>query len=287
MMAVSVNFRDTLIAAGKNFRGAVPEDTIPLSDGAGVVEVVGDGVSAWRPGDRVSSTFMPRWLAGGITREKAASVTGTTIDGVLTQWKVFNADEIVRIPDYLSWEEAATLPCTALTAWSVLNGPVPVRAGESVVVLGTGGVALFTAQFASAMGARVIITSSSQSKLERALTLGATDAINYADNPRWHESVLKLTDSNGADHVVETHGPATFETSIASCRMGGQVHVVGTQRNAQIDGSAILRARICLRSVTVGSHEAYYQMNCCLTQHQIRPVIDRTFAFEEAQDAFA
>lgn len=287
LKAASINYRDGLIGAGNNFRGPVPENLIPLSDAAGVIEEVGPEVNAWQPGDRVASTFMPRWTAGEISQSKAAVVTGTTVDGVLTHWRIFEEDEIVRIPTHLSWQEAATLPCAALTAWSALNGPVPVRAGESVVVLGTGGVALFAVQFASAMGARVILTSSSDAKLQRGASLGVTDTINYVTTPHWHERVRELTGREGADHVVETNGPGTFEQSMAACRMGGQVYAIGTQSNgAKVDGAAVLRARVTLRSVTVGSHEAFAQMNLCLSHNRaLRPVIDRVFPFEQAESA--
>ena len=289
LRAVSINFRDNLISAGRNFRGPVPENMIPLSDGVGTIEAVGSDVFAWHVGDRVASTFMPRWTAGNIDRYKAAVVTGTSIDGVLTHWQIFDDDAIVRVPDHLTWHEAATLPCAALTGWSAVNGVVPVRAGETVLVLGTGGVALFAAQFAGIAGARVILTSSSKAKLDRTKALGVTDTINYVETPDWHERVLELTDGAGADHVVETNGPGTFEQSMAACRMGGQIYAIGTQSNgAMVDGALVLKARVALRSVTVGSHEAFAQMNRSLSTHpEIRPVVDRIFSFDEAEDALA
>jgi len=289
MKAASLNFRDNLIGAGKNFRGPVADDMVPLSDGAGVVEAVGPDVTGWKAGDRVCTTFMPRWTAGSIDRHKSAIVTGTSVDGALAQWRVFDDDAIVRVPDHLSWHEAATLPCAAVTGWSAVNGAAPVRAGETVVVLGTGGVALFAAQFARVAGARVILTSSSDEKLERARALGVSDTINYRTVPKWEERVRELTGGEGADHVVETNGPGTFDQSMAACRMGGHVYAIGTQSNgALVDGSGVLRFRVGLCFVTVGSHETFAQMNRCLSLHPaIRPVIDRVFAFEDAEAALA
>jgi len=232
---------------------------------------------------------MPRWTAGRIDQYKSAIVTGTAVDGALAQWCVFDDDAVVRVPSHLSWHEAATLPCAGVTGWSAMNGPVPARAGETVVVLGTGGVALFAAQFARVAGARVILTSSSDGKLERARSLGVTDTINYRTTPQWQDRVRELTGGEGADHVVDTNGPGTFDQSMAACRMDGQVYAIGTQSNgAMVDGSGVLRFRVALRYVTVGSHETFAQMNQCLALHPgIRPVIDRVFAFDDAEAALA
>ncbi|CAN5491854.1 NAD(P)-dependent alcohol dehydrogenase [soil metagenome] len=287
LMAASVNFRDGLISAGKNFRGSVPDNIIPLSDAAGFVVAVGTDVTRWKVGDRIASTFMPRWVAGEIDTYKAAIVTGTAVDGVLVRHRLFDEEEVVRIPDHLDFAEAATLPTAALTAWSAINGPTPVRAGETVLVLGTGGVSTFACQFALAAGARVIVTSSSDDKIAMAARLGVTEGINYVDTPEWQLEVRSRTDQRGADHVVETHGAGTVEKAIAACRMGGQVLFIGTKSTGQLDASIVLRSRVVVRSVTVGSHEAFAQMNRCLSLHRLRPVIHRAFPFAQAEAAIA
>ena len=206
---------------------------MPLSDGAGEVAEIGPGVTRVKPGDRVAGIFMQTWLGGEIEPEHAASSLGGAIHGVLAEYVVFSQDGLVRLPEHLSFEEGATLPCAAVTAWNALYGGRPLRVGETVLVLGTGGVSIFALQLAHAAGARVIATSSSDGKIAQAKTLGASDGVNYREHPEWHEEVLQLTGGRGVDHVVEIGGASTLPRSIAAARLGGQVHQIGVRAGAR------------------------------------------------------
>ena len=237
-------------------------------------------------GDRVASLFMPRWLDGDLDSEKAAAVTGTTVDGMLTTYRLFDESETVILPDHLSFAEGATLPCAAVTAWNALNGERSVRPGDVVLTLGTGGVSTFVILFANAAGAQVIVTSSSDEKLERASALGAWRGINYVRSPDWSLRVREFTEGRGVDHVVETAGAGTLPRSIASCAMGGRIHLVGTIAEGTLDASEILKARVHVRGMTVGPRTSFEMMNRAMAQHQLRPVVDRVFNFDEAIEAF-
>ncbi|HVC63646.1 MAG TPA: NAD(P)-dependent alcohol dehydrogenase [Acetobacteraceae bacterium] len=288
MRAASLNYRDLMVVTGSYARGTPLPDLVPLSDGAGEVTEIGPGVTRVKPGDRVAGIFMQTWLGGDIEPDHAGSSLGGAIHGVLAEYVVFSQDGLVRLPEHLSFEEGATLPCAAVTAWNALYGGRPLRVGESVLVLGTGGVSVFALQLAHAAGARVIATSSSDGKLAQARTLGASDGVNYRDHPEWHEEVLRLTDGRGVDHVLEIGGASTLPRSIGSARVGGQVHQIGVRAGAggEIDPSGAMRKGLILRGIYVGSRQMFEAMNRAIALHKIVPVIDGVFGFEQAKDAY-
>ena len=286
MRATSLNYRDLMVALGRYGRGGVPANIVPLSDGAGEVVEVGSGVTRMKVGDRVAGIFMQSWTGGRIRESDSQSALGGAIDGVLTEYRLFDEGGLVHLPDHLSFEEGATLPCAAVTAWNALYNLHPLRAGETVLVLGTGGVSIFALQFAVAAGARVIATSSNDEKLERAEALGATGLVNYKKHPEWDQEVRRLTQGHGVDHVIEVGGPGTLERSIASTCRGGSVGLIGVLTQGQIDPSLILRSGVIVRGVYVGSREMFRDMNRAIALHSLHPVIDRVFPFTEAKEAY-
>jgi NADPH:quinone reductase-like Zn-dependent oxidoreductase len=287
MRAVSLNYRDLNIAKGSPARGPLPTNLIPLSDGAGEIVALGPDVTGLRCGDRVAGLFMQSWLGGEIEPAHVDSSRGGAIDGVLAEYVVFEQDGVVPLPAHLSFEEGATLPCAGVTAWNALYAGRPLRAGESVLVLGTGGVSIFAAQFALAAGARVIATSSSDDKLARTRALGVTDGVNYRQHPDWQHEVLRLTDGRGVDHVVEVGGAGTLQRSIEAVRIGGQVHLIGVLTGGgEINPTPVLRRNLLLRGIYVGSRQMFSDMNRMISLHRLRPVIDRVFPFEQAREAY-
>ena len=288
MRAASLNYRDLLIAQNRYPFAVNLDRLIPVSDGAGEVVAIGAGVHRFKGGERVAAIFSQSWLGGAQVDDMWQTALGGAIDGVLAEYQVFDADGLVRLPDHLSFEEGATLPCAAVTAWNSLYGAKPLKAGETVLALGTGGVSVFAIQLARAAGARVIATSSSDAKLERARALGAHNTINYRSHPEWEREVRRLTDGAGVDHVVEVGGTGTLPRSIASTRPGGHIGLIGLLAEGEaIDPLAILGASCLVRGVAVGSREMFEDMNRAIALHGIKPVIDRTFAFEEAPAALA
>jgi NADPH:quinone reductase-like Zn-dependent oxidoreductase len=288
MRATSLNYRDLMIATGRYARGAPLPDLIPLSDGAGEVVEIGPEVTRVTVGDRVAGCFMQSWIGGDLSPDDAASSLGGAIHGVLAAYRVFDQQGLVTLPDRLSFEDGATLPCAAVTAWNALfHGPKPLMVGDSVLVLGTGGVSIFALQFAHAAGARVIVTSSADGKLAQAKAWGASDGINYQRHPEWQTVVRDLTDGRGVDHVVEVGGAGTLPRSIEAVRQGGQIHLIGVLTGGgTIDPSVVLRRGAVLRGIYVGSRQMFEAMNRAIALHQIAPVIDRVFDFEEAKDAY-
>lgn len=282
--AVSLNYRDLGILGNP----AQPTPRVPLSDGAGEVIAVGDGVTRVGVGDRVAGIFFQNWLSGSVFAEVHDAVLGGSIDGMLAEQVLLSEEGVVRIPDYLSYEEAATLPCAAVTAWNYLVEQVSLRAGDTVLLLGTGGVSIFALQFAKQHGARVIITSSSDEKLERAKSLGADETINYKTTPDWDRAVSNLTDKRGVDHVVEVGGAGTLERSLRSVRHGGTVGMIGvlTGFETAVNPVFILQKSIRLQGVYVGSRTMFENMNRALTQGRLNPVIDRVFSFTEVPAAY-
>lgn len=276
MHAASLNYRDLMLA--KRLNGIVP-----LSDGAGEVVEVGPGVSRVAVGDRVSGIFYQTWIYGRMRDADLAHALGGTADGVLAEYRLFDAEHVVKIPDGLSWHEAATLPCAAVTAWHALQD---VRAGETVLILGTGGVSLFALQFAVASGARVIATSSSDKKREQLQALGASDTINYRTHADWEKSVRELTAGEGVDHVVEVGGGGTLAKSIAAARRGGHIHLIGILSGGTVDPTAIMMSGLHIHGIQVGSREMFEAMNAFVTAKNIRPIIDRAFAFDQTRDAY-
>ena len=217
MAAASLNYRDYMVAEGF-YNPRLKRPMVPLSDGAGMVEEAGAGVTRFKKGDRVAACFMQKWIEGPITREKTASALGGAIDGVLREYAVFHEDGLVSVPPSLSYEEAAALPCAAVTAWHALFEHTPVAPGDTVLMQGTGGVSVFALQFARAAGLRTIVTSSSDQKLERARQLGASETINYKKTPGWDEEARKLTGGRGVDHVIEVGGSDTMPRSLKAVR---------------------------------------------------------------------
>lgn len=284
--ACSLNYRDLQVVRG-SYGSGTRLPLVPLSDGAGEVVAVGPGVEDFREGDRVAGAFMPGWTAGRVTPEATATALGGAADGMLRERVALPASGVVRVPDHLSFSEAATLPCAAVTAWNALVAQGGLKAGETVLALGTGGVSVFALQFAKLHGARVIVTSSSDEKLRRARDLGADETVNYRKEPEWERRVLELTDGAGVDYVVEVGGPGTLGSSLQAVRMGGSVAMIGVLTGAagEVPTAAILRKSIRVQGIYVGSCETFREMNRAISLNRLRPVIDRTFPFEEFPEA--
>ena len=285
LRAASLNFRDLMVIKGVyNPKLRLPR--IPLSDGAGEVAAVGEGVSRVKSGERVMSSFMQSWLDGDISDSKARSDLGGSVDGMLAEYAVLHEEGVVPIPEHLSYEEAATLPCAAVTAWNALIIQGQIKSGDTVLLQGTGGVSLFALQFAKLQGARVIITSSSDEKLARARLLGADEGINYKSTPNWHERVLELTGGAGVDHVVEVGGAGTLAKSVRATRRGGHISLIGVlSGTGEVNPIPILMRAMRVQGIFVGSRAIFETMNRAISLHKLQPVVDRVFPFEEALDA--
>jgi NADPH:quinone reductase-like Zn-dependent oxidoreductase len=287
LRAASLNYRDLLTVEGKyNPKQKLP--LIPCSDGAGEVVEVGDGVTRVQAGERVCPVFAQKWIAGAPTREKLRSTLGGPLDGTLAELAVFDQEGLVTIPEHLSDEEAATLPCAAVTAWSALVTEGGVTAGDTVLVQGTGGVSLFALQIAKLLGARVIATSSRDDKLARAREMGAAEGINYRDTPEWGVRAKELTGGAGVDHVVEVGGAGTLQQSLRAVRFGGTISLIGNLAGTKTELllTQIFMQRIRVNGILVGHRESFEAMNRAIALHQLRPVIDRAFPLEEAHAAF-
>ena len=284
--AASLNYRDLLVVKGAYSRN-LPPGLVPCSDGAGEVVETGDGVTHIKPGDRVAGIYMQTWISGELDESKAKSALGGAIDGVLAEYALFHEDGLVRIPEHLSYEEAATLPCAAVTAWNGLITSGGLKPGDTVLVLGTGGVSIFALQFAKISGARVIATSSSDEKLERVKQLGASDGINYKSTPDWDKRILEITGRRGVDHVVEVGGAGTLPKSLRAVRMGGHISLIGVLTGAgEANPLPAVMKNIRIQGIYVGSREMFEAMNSAITLNQLHPVIDRVFSFEESKEAF-
>ena len=283
--ACSINYRDLLVAKGSYGRSA-KTPLIPLSDGAGEVTAVGAGVSRVKVGDRVAGIFMQTWLEGPPDDAKVNSAMGGAIHGMLAEEVCLNADGLVHFPAHLSYEEAAALPCAAVTAWNALFDSGNLRGGQTVLVQGTGGVSLFALQFAKMAGARVIAISSSDEKLVRARTMGADETVNYRAVPGWDKPIRQMTDGVGVDHVVEVGGAGTLALSMKTVRRGGHIALIGVLSGAgEVDPRPLLAKSIRLQGIYVGSRQMFQEMNRGIVQSNMHPVIDRVFAFEEARQA--
>jgi len=286
--ASALNYRDLMVLKGGG-RGSTKLGVVPLSDGAGEVAAVGDGVIRFKPGDRVIGTFHPRWFGGPLSAEYLTDRLGANLDGVLAQYAVFNEEALVPMPPHLSFEEAATLPCAAVTAWVALTGHRRVRAGDTVLTLGSGGVSVFALQFARLLGARVIATTSSSSKAERLKALGASDVIDYRDKPDWDVEVRAMTDGRGVDCVVEIGGPGTLAQSLKALAVAGHVSLIGSSLSpsgTMLDPLLLGGRGISVGSISVGSRADFEAMNRAIVLHRLRPVMDRSFPFAEALDAY-
>ena len=285
MKAFSLNYRDLLVVNGVGrWKPSLPR--IPLSDGVGLVAAMGSGVSRVKMGVRVAPIFYPKWLDGRVVSEKMGSPLGGAVaDGVLAEYTLCDETGLVHVPEHLSDEEAATLPCAAVTAWNAVRPGGQIAPGDTVVVLGTGGVSVFALQFARLLGARVIVTSSSDEKLVRARQLGAAGIINYKTTPDWPKAVMELTGGNGADYIVDTVGG--LKEAIAAVRLGGTVAFVGllSGMTAEVDLVAFMGKSAQVVTVDVGSREMFEEMNKAIHFHKMRPVVDRVFGFSEAGEA--
>ena len=285
MKAFSINYRDLLVANGVG-RWRPPLGRIPLSDGVGIVVATGNGVSRVKTGDRVAPIFYPKWLEGRAAAEKMGqALGGAAADGVIAEYTVFDETSLVHVPAHLTDEEAATLPCAGVTAWNAVMTFGKIRPGDSVVVLGTGGVSIFALQFTKFHGARVIVTSSSGQKLARAKELGAAAVINYKTEPYWPKAVSELTGGAGADYVVDTVG--NLSEAIAAVRVGGTVAFVGllAGMKAEVDLVALMGKSARVEAVDVGSREMFEAMNKAIEFHAMHPVVDRVFGFSELREA--
>ena len=291
MRAASLNYRDLMIAKGTyGGGGQTPAPIVPLSDGVGEIVAHGEHVTRVATGDRVAESFFPHWIDGAVTRDKTKiALGGGTTDGMLAEYVVLDEHSVVPVPEHLTDHEAATLPCAAVTAWNALFVSGHLKAGDTVLVQGTGGVSLFALQFAKFAGARVIITSSSNEKLERARAQGADESINYKTKPDWDTQAYELTGGVGVDHVVEVGGAGTFTKSLRAVRPGGQVSVIGvlTGGAGEINTGLILQKSIHVQGIYVGSREMFEAMNRAITQTGLRPVVDKVFPFSDAQAAYA
>jgi NADPH:quinone reductase-like Zn-dependent oxidoreductase len=287
LRAASLNFRDLLTVEGKyNPKQKLP--LIPCSDGAGEVVEVGEGVTRVQPGDRVCTLFAQKWLAGRPTRERLRSTLGGPLDGTLAELAVFDQEGLVKTPESLTDEEASTLPCAAVTAWSALVTEGNLTAGDTVLVQGTGGVSLFALQLAKILGARVIATSSSDEKLARVREMGADETINYREIPAWGARARELTDGAGVDHVVEVGGAGTLQQSLQATRFGGTISLIGNLAGTKTELllTHVFMQKIRLQGILVGDRESFEAMNRAIALHRLRPVIDCTFPLEEAPAAF-
>jgi NADPH:quinone reductase-like Zn-dependent oxidoreductase len=284
--AASLNYRDLAIV-----KHALPVTMrlplVPVSDGAGDVVESGPGVTRFKKDDRVAAIFTQCWLSGPPTAGMYGTSLGGGMDGMLAEYVVLREDGFVRIPDYMTYEEAATLPCAAVTSWNALVTEGHLKPGDSVLVMGTGGVSIFALQFASMYGARVIATSSSDAKLSRLNEMGASDLINYRTTPNWDERVLEVTGGLGVDHVVEIGGAGTLPKSINAVKTGGIVSLIGILTGAgQIDPMPLLFKNARLQGIMVGSRAMFDEMNRAMAVNKVHPVIDRIFPFNEAREAY-
>jgi NADPH:quinone reductase-like Zn-dependent oxidoreductase len=284
--AVSWNYRDLRMVQGLyNPKMQLPR--IPCSDGAGEVVAVGEGVTRVKVGDRVCGIFMQNWIDGEPDAAKQRGALGGDIDGMLAEQVVLREQGVVQFPEFLSYEEAATLPCAAVTAWNALTRAGRIKAGDTVVILGTGGVSIFALQFAKMMGARVLGTSSSDAKLERAKALGLDAGVNYREHPEWDRWVMEQTGGRGADLVVEVGGAGTFNRSVRATRIGGAVAQIGvlSESSEGVQIPLLLHKQIRLRGIYVGSRADFEMMSRAIQQQKLKPVIDEVLSFEAAGEA--
>ena len=285
--ACSLNFRDLGIVRG-TYRVPVKENIIPLSDGAGEVVAVGPGVVRVKVGDRVASCFFQRWFGGESTAEVHASALGGSIDGMLADYAVLEEDGVVKIPPHLSLEEGATLPCAGVTAWHAMMEHAKLKAGDTILLQGTGGVSIFGLQFAHAMGMRAIITSSSDEKLKHAEKLGAAFGINYKTTPDWEKAAMEFTGGAGVDHVIEVGGAATLARSFGAIRVGGKISMIGGLSGGatELNPGLIFSRRANVQGISVGSTQMFLAMARAIEVNAIKPVIDKVFAFADAREAY-
>lgn len=291
MKAVSLNYRDMLMINGMYGRGAASTTDVitPFSDGCGVIEAVGPGVTRVAVGDRVSTLFFQNWNGGPPTLEKLSSALGFPIPGAGRELGVFSQWGVSKVPDFLSDQQVATLACAALTAWRGLFEDARLQPGDTVLLQGTGGVSIFGLQFAKAAGYRTIITSSSDEKLARAKAMGADHLINYRTTPEWGKAARDLTGGVGADFIMEVGGAGTIQQSLRAVRIGGHIAIIGVVAGAGegVNPGALIGNGARLQGLTVGSREMFEAMCKAIELHQIQPVVDKIYPWTEAGAAFA
>jgi NADPH:quinone reductase and related Zn-dependent oxidoreductases len=275
--AASLNFRDVAIASNRYFLEPIARDTVPLSDGCGEVVAVGESVSTISPGDRVVATFKQGRLSLGVP-----------LDGTLAEYAVFNEDGVLPIPVGLTFQEAATLPIAAVTAWNALCEGRGIRSGETVLTLGTGGVSMFALQLAKAAGARVIVTSSDDDKLQRAKELGADEVINFSRNPDWASKVIEVTNNAGVDKIIELFGAATLPQSFRAIGEGGEIALVAesTKSSGTLEPYALIKKSATLRGIACGTKSHFIKVNAAISVNRIHPVINSIYSFDQAIDAY-
>jgi len=285
--ACSLNFRDLGIVRG-TYRIRVPDNIIPLSDGAGEVVDVGAGVKRIKVGDRVAGCFFQRWLAGEPNPDVHSSALGGGIDGMLAEYAVLEEDGVVKLPKHLSFEEGATLPCAAVTVWYALVEHGKVIAGQTVLLQGTGGLSIFGLQFAHAMGVQTVVTSSSDEKLARAKSLGANYTINYKTVADWDKAAKGFTGGRGVDQVIEVGGAGTLTRSFGSIRVGGKISLIGGLSGpaTELNPGLILARRANVQGISVGSTQTFETMNRAIATNAIKPVVDKVFGFNEVHAAY-
>ncbi|KAF9529114.1 hypothetical protein CPB83DRAFT_853253 [Crepidotus variabilis] len=292
--AVSLQSRDIAIILG--FYPIGQPDMVPCSDMAGDIIAIGEDVKQWKIGDRVSSNFFTRHIYGDTDQQILQSALGGQAEGVLIEYRAFPAESLVAIPQHLNYVEASTLPCAGLTAYVALHGPIPVKPGDIVLVLGTGGVSIFALKIALASGATVIGTSSSPDKLKVLEKLGAKHTINYKESPSWEKEVLKLTNNRGVDHVIEVGGAGTIAKSSLAARIGGSIHAIGflAQEDSEVGKDSITfptftRKVLHVNGIYAGSVAQFKDFNRFLSAfpEATRPYVDRVFSFEKSPEAFA
>jgi NADPH:quinone reductase-like Zn-dependent oxidoreductase len=285
--ACALNFRDLGIVRG-TYRVPVRDNIIPLSDGAGEVVEIGPGVMRVKVGDRVAGNFFQRWQGGESAPDVHASALGGSVDGMLADYAVLEEGGVVKIPPHLSLEEGATLPCAGVTAWHAMVEHARLKAGDTILLQGTGGVSIFGLQFAHAMGIRAIVTSSSDEKLKRAKALGAAFGINYKTTPDWDKAALDFTGGTGVDHVIEVGGAATLTRSFQSIRVGGKVSMIGGLSGGatELNPGLIFSRRANVQGISVGSTQMFQAMNRAIEMNGIKPIIDKVFAFADAAAAY-
>jgi NADPH:quinone reductase-like Zn-dependent oxidoreductase len=285
--AVSLNRRDVYVKLGQ-YPGPQRPNLVPLSDGAGEVTAIGAQVKRFRKGDRVASTFFPQWISGRPTAAMVGAALGGGVDGMLSQYVTLHEDSLVAIPKYLSYEEAATLPCAGVTAWNGLVSRGHTQPGDFVLLQGTGGVSILGLQIAKALGAKPVITSSSDEKLARARQLGAFATVNYKTTPDWDKAVLDATGGVGVQQALEVGGKETLAKTLASLAPGGHVALIGglSSFGGDIPAPALMGRNVTASGIYVGSRADAEALNAFLEKHPIKPVIDRVFEYADAQAAY-
>ncbi|MFZ4929897.1 zinc-dependent alcohol dehydrogenase family protein [Chryseobacterium sp. Mn2064] len=288
MKANSLNYRDLMVVTGYS-SWKPPVGRVPVSDGVGVVVEKGSEVTSLTVNDRVAGLFLPKWIDGKLTDEKVGgSLGGAKTDGLLQEYAVFNESEVIKVPDFLSDEEAATLPCAGLTAWHGVIEKGDLKPGSIVLIQGTGGVSLFSAQFALMAGAEVILLSSSDEKLALGKKMGVKHLINYRQVPAWEKNIMEITAGRGVDHIVEVVGGSNINRSMNVIALDGTIAVIGLigGLSAELDTVKIMSRQIRMQGIEVGSKEMFSRMNQALQNYQIHPIIDQVYPFEEAKSAF-